>query len=448
MPDPDRQPSMPDVDIFDPTRFGAEGVPYDDLARLRTEHPVSWHAEPSVLGAAAGPGYWAVTRHQDVAHVLRHPEDFSSWLGATQIRDPSSPGQLEFVRKMMLNMDPPEHSRLRGMLARSFTPKAITALESQITVKARELVDGVADRDSCDFVKDVSADLPLTTVAEVFGVPRSDRWLMYDWSNRVIGYQDPDYSVSDSFDPEGASPMAQTAVDIRRTIQPGPDGLMPDPRTRDGLADMYAYATELANEKRRNPAEDIVSLLLHTPDDEGELISEEEFEMMFFLFAVAGNETVRNGIPGGLFTLLQHPDQYRKLVAEPDLLASAIEEMLRYWPPVIHFRRTATRSLELGGQQIERGDKVVVYHAAANRDPQVFDDPNTFDITREKNTHITFGSGPHFCLGAHLARQQMRSMFTEVLWRMPELELAGDPVRLTSNFQNGLKSLPIRWAAG
>lgn len=460
---PDRQPSLLDVDIFDPSRFGAEGVPYDDLARLRSQHPVSWQSEPSVLGAPAGPGYWAVTRHEDVAHVLRHPEDFSSWLGATQIRDPSTPEQLDFVRKMMLNMDPPEHSRLRGMLARSFTPKAIKALEGQITVKARGLVDAVvgvgvgvevdeevdegADRGSCDFVKDVSADLPLTTVAEVFGVPRSDRWLMFDWSNRVIGYQDPDYSVSDTFDPTGASPMAEVAVDLRRTIKPDADGRMPDPRTREGLADMYAYATELANEKRRNPGEDIVSLLLHTTDDEGKHISEEEFEMMFFLFAVAGNETVRNGIPGGLFTLLQHPDQYRRLIAQPDLLPSAIEEMLRYWPPVIHFRRTATRSLELGGVRIERGEKVVVYHAAANRDPEVFDDPDTFDIGREKNTHITFGSGPHFCLGAHLARQQMQSMFTEVLWRMPNLELAGDPVRLTSNFQNGLKSLPIRWNA-
>jgi cytochrome P450 len=272
--------------------------------------------------------------------------------------------------------------------------------------------------------------------------------LMFDWSNRVIGYQDADYAVSDAFDPTGASPMAHIAVDVRRTIDVGPDGRMPDPRTREGLADMYAYATALAAEKRRNPADDIVSLLLHTTDDEGRHISEEEFETMFFLFAVAGNETVRNGIPGGLLTLLEHPEQYRLLVERPQLLPSAIEEMLRYWPPVIHFRRTATRNLELGGAEIEAGDKVVVFHAAANRDPEVFNHPDTFDITREKNNHITFGSGPHFCLGAHLARQQMKSMFTQVLRRMPDLELDGDPVRLTSNFQNGLKSLPIRWRVG
>jgi cytochrome P450 len=303
----------------------------------------------------------------------------------------------------------------------------------------------VVDRGECDFVKDVSADLPLTTVAEVFGVPHSDRWLMFDWSNRVIGYQDPDYAASDVFDSEGTSQMAHVAVDVRRTIAPGPDGRMPDPRTREGLADMYAYAAELAKEKRRNPADDIMSLLLHTTDDDGRHISEEEFEMMFFLFAVAGNETVRNGIPGGLLSLLQHPDQYRRLVDEPDLLPTAVEEMLRFWPPVIHFRRTATRTVDLAGVEIERGEKVVVFHAAANRDPAVFDDPDTFDIGRQNNNHITFGSGPHYCLGAHLARQQMRSMFSEVISRMPNLELTGDPVRLTSNFQNGLKSLPISW---
>jgi cytochrome P450 len=381
------RPVVPGADVFDPVVFGTRGVPYDDLALLRSTHPVAWHPEPSVLGWPEGPGFWAVTRHEDVGHVLRHPEDFSSWLGATQIRDPSTPEQLAFVRRMMLNMDPPEHSRLRSMLARSFTPKAVQALETSIDERARALVDAVADRGRADFVKDVSADLPLTTVAEVFGVPRSDRWLMFDWSNRVIGYQDADYAVSDAFDPTGASPMAHIAVDVRRTIDVGPDGRMPDPRTREGLADMYAYATALAAEKRRNPADDIVSLLLHTTDDEGRHISEEEFETMFFLFAVAGNETVRNGIPGGLLTLLEHPEQYRLLVERPQLLPSAIEEMLRYWPPVIHFRRTATRNLELGGAEIEAGDKVVVFHAAANRDPEVFNHPDTFDITREKNNH-------------------------------------------------------------
>ena len=217
---------------------------------------------------------------------------------------------------------------------------------------------------------------------------------------------------------------------------------MPDPRSREGLADMYFYAGELAEYRRRHPGEDVVSTLLATADEEG-AITTAEFETMFFLFAVAGNETLRNGIPGGMLALLENPGQLQKLLSEPHLPPSAIEEMLRFAPPVIHFRRTATDNVELDGVNIRAGEKVVVYHAAANRDPKIFNDPDNFDIERSPNEHLTFGAGPHFCLGAHLARSQMIAIFEQVLTRLPGIALNGKPEYLVSNFQNGLKHLPI-----
>jgi cytochrome P450 len=258
----------------------------------------------------------------------------------------------------------------------------------------------------------------------------------------VIGYQDPDYAGSSAFDPATGTDMARAALELR----PMPDayGAMPDPRTRAGLADMYAYAHALADHRREHPGDDVVSLLLQAEYD-GTTLSSDEFETMFFLFAVAGNETLRNGIPGAMLTLIEHPDEYSRLLTDPDLMPSAVEELLRFWPPVIHFRRTATVDVELGGQAIAAGSKVAVYHLAANRDPAVFTDPHRLDLGRTPNDHVTFGYGPHFCLGAHLARRQMRSMLGELNRRLGRLELAGEPVRLQSNFQQGLKSLPVQW---
>jgi cytochrome P450 len=269
--------------------------------------------------------------------------------------------------------------------------------------------------------------------------------LLYDWSNRVIGYQDDEYAASDSFDPKKGTEMAKRALKIRAGIKADESGRLPDPRSREGLADMYAYTSDLANYRLSNPGEDIVSTLLNADDDQGP-ITVEEFETMFFLFAVAGNETLRNGIPGGLLALLTHPEQLTQLVNDPSLLDGAIEEMLRYAPPVVHFRRTATCDLELGGRSVEAGEKIVVYHAAANRDPKVFENPDRFDILRSPNDHLTFGAGPHFCLGSRLARVQMRALFQEIITKLPNLEMAGEPEHLVSNFQNGLKHLPIRWS--
>ncbi|WP_439377927.1 cytochrome P450 [Amycolatopsis lexingtonensis] len=413
--------------ITDPDTY-VRGVPYEELARLRRAGPV-----------VRVDDFWAVLGHAEVRQVLRDPSVFSSQLGGTQIRDAAD---LAYVRRMMLNMDPPEHGRLRGLLTKAFTPRAVAKLTSQIETWARDLVASVADRGECDFAA-VAADLPLITLAGVFGVPEQDRRLMYDWSNRVIGYQDAEYAVSSTVSVSEVSDLARAALAVRPS--PGPDGAMPDPRTRAGMPDLYAYANALGEYKRSHPGDDVMSNLMRHVGDDGGRVSLAEFENLFWLFSVAGNETLRNGLPGGMLALLSHPAEYRRLLADRSLLPSAVEEMLRWWTPVTHFRRTAAADVRLSDVDIRTGDKVVVWFSSANRDPAVFPSPDTFDVGRTPNDHLTFGHGPHFCLGAHLARVQMRAMFGAVLDQLGFVELAGEPVRLRSNFQNGLKSLPIRW---
>ncbi|SFP59603.1 Cytochrome P450 [Geodermatophilus dictyosporus] len=430
--------------LVDPAAY-EDGPPLELLRRLRAATPVTWVEEPALHGQPAGPGFWLVLRHADVERVLRDPATFSSWLGATQVRDAAD---LEWVRRMMLNTDPPDHSRLRRLLSRSFTPRAVAALTASIEATADRLVDrvvGGAAEGRCDFAKDLAADLPLLTLADVLGVPAEDRWLLYDWSNRVIGWQDRDYATSAAFDGTGGTALARQALAVRPA--PGPDGRMPDPRTRAGMPDLYAYARLLAEEKRRSPTDDVVSLLLAQVDEDGGQVSPEEFENLFWLFAVAGNETLRNGLPGGLIALLQHPDQLADLRADPALLPGAVEELLRWWTPVMVFRRTATRDVDLAGVRVRAGDKVVVSFTSANRDESVFDDPDRFDVRRSPNPHLSFGHGPHFCLGAQLARVQLRALFAALLRRTGSIEPDGPPALLRSNFQRGVKRLPIRWTA-
>jgi cytochrome P450 len=434
--------------LHDPSTY-VEGVPYGVLADLRRQHGIVRIEEPEQSGWPEGPGYWLVLRHADVIRVLRDPATFSSHLGGTQIRDPASVEDLAYVRRMMLNMDPPEHTRLRRMLSRSFTPRAVAALEDQIAGHARRIVDRMLDGPTeVDAARDVAADLPLLTLADVLGVPPEDRGLLYDWSNRVIGWQDPDYAVSATFDPERGTDIARSVLPLRPS--PDAEGRMPDPRTRAGMPDLYAYAAALGERKRAAPGDDVMSILMAQRDDsaggDGH-VSIEEFENLFWLFAVAGNETLRNGIPGGLIALLEHPEAQRRLRAEPDGIPAAAEEMLRWWTPVMVFRRTATRDTDICGQHVAAGDKVVVSFASANRDEDVFARPDVFDIDRDAGAHLTFGHGPHFCLGAHLARVQMRTLFATLLARTSWIEPAGEPARLRSNFQRGVKRLPISWVA-
>lgn len=409
-----------DIDLFDP-RVYARGIPYEAFARLRATAPVAWHEEPEILGWPAGPGFWAVTRHADVSEVSRNAAVFSAHAGATQLRDPA-PEDLPFIQSMMLNMDPPEHTRLRKIMNTGFTPRQVAGMEPTIRRYAVQVVDAIAERGECDFAEDVGADFPLLTLCAVMGVPSEDRRLLYAWTNRVIGYQDDEYADDVPIDPDTGQPI--------------------NPRSPKALQDMFAYADELADHKRQNPGDDLISTLLHA-EVEGERISNAEFQMMFFLFTVAGNDTTHSAVPGGMLALLEHPEQRDMLLDDPELLPGAVEEMLRYAPPVIHFRRTATQDTALGGERIRAGEKVVVFYPSANRDEAVVPDPDRFDIRRPRSPHLTFGIGPHFCLGNALARLQIRVLFHELLTRLPDIALAGPVERLTSNFINGVKRMPV-----
>ncbi|MGH3498116.1 MAG: cytochrome P450 [Nocardioidaceae bacterium] len=441
MPAPDQQ----EIQRLGDARTFTHGVPFELLARLRRHHRVVRVDEPGSTSTPAGPGYWLVLRHKDVESVLKQPMLFSSYAGATQVRDPATPEDLAYVRRMMLNMDPPEHSRLRRLLQRSFTARAVAGLEQRIEEHARDIVTKalVGNGGEVDFATDIAAEMPLLTLADVLGVPSQDRWLLFDWSNRVIGFQDPDYATSAEFDPTGGTDLARRAVELR----PAPDdtGRMPDPRSRHGMPDLYAYAHLLGEAKRADPGDDVMSVLMAQADTDGGQVSVEEFENMFWLFAVAGNETLRNGLPGGMVALLHHPAAQRELRSDPSLIGAAVEEMLRWWTPVMVFRRTATSDADIGATAVRAGDKVVVSFISANRDESVFDRPDTFDIRRGRSDHLVFGHGPHFCLGAHLARTQMRALFSALLARTSWIESAGEPALLQSSFQRGIKRLPIHW---
>jgi cholest-4-en-3-one 26-monooxygenase len=323
------------------------------------------------------------------------------------------------VREMMLYMDPPRHTRYRLLVNKGFTPRMIGLLEQHLAHKATTIVDAVYDDGSCDFVSDIAAELPLQAIAELMGVPQEDRHKLFEWSNRMIGADDPEFQK----DAEGMELAGNAATEL------------------------FMYSHSLAELRRNDPQDDIISRLLGA-EVEGDQLSELEFDMFFLLLAVAGNETTRNATAHGMKALIDHPDQFDKLKANPELLPSAIEEILRWATPVLHFRRTALEDYELAGKTIRKGDKVVMWHISANRDETVFDDPFRFDIERSPNDHIAFGGGgPHFCLGANLARMELRLIFGELIRRLPDMTLNGDVEYLRSNFIGGIKHMPVRWAA-
>ncbi|MEV5873109.1 cytochrome P450 [Streptomyces sp. NPDC052101] len=412
-------PPVPDV--FDPRRYAA-GVPHDDYRVLRDHHPVAWQEEPEVLGWPAGPGFWAVTRHADVVRVLKDATTYSSHLGATQIRDPD-PEDLPFIRSMMLNQDPPGHGRLRRLVSRAFTPGRVDRFAAVARQRAHALLAGALQRareedGTVDLVAAVTDEYALLNLADLLGVPESDRRLLLHWTQRVIGYQDPDEAGPPQLDGTG------------RPV---------NPRSPVMLKDMFAYARQLAAYKRRHPADDVMTTLAGDAE-----LADAELEMFFFLLTVAGNDTVRSAAPGGLLALAEHPGSYASLRDGEFELPCAVEELLRWHPPVLTFRRTAARDTELAGQRIRAGDKVVVFHASANRDERVFTDPARLDLARSPNPHTSFGDGPHVCLGAHFARLQLRLLYEEVLRALPEPRLAAPAQRLVSNFINGIKSLPLQ----
>ncbi|WP_222708818.1 cytochrome P450 [Nonomuraea sp. C10] len=389
------------IDLVDQDRYADAGPPHEQLAWLREHDPVHWHE--------GEPGFWAVTRHEDVVHVSRHSELFSSARKLALFNEMPEE-QRALQRMMMLNQDPPEHTRRRSLVNRGFTPRAIGALEQHI----RDICDDLLDQlgTEADFVTEVAAPLPLYVICELLGAPVEDRDKIFNWSNRMIGAQDPDYAA---FPEEGSA----------------------------AAAEVYAYANELAAKRRANPREDIVTKLLQT-DENGETLSEDEFDLFVLLLVVAGNETTRNAASGGMLALFEHPGQWDRLVADPSLAATAADEIVRWVSPVNLFRRTSTRDQTLGGKTIKEDDKVVVFYSSANRDTSIFPDADVFDIGRNPNPHIGFGGGgAHFCLGNHLAKLELRVLFEQLARRHPRLRQTGPARRLRSNFINGIKELPV-----
>jgi cholest-4-en-3-one 26-monooxygenase len=394
------------IDLYSPDTY-AQSMPYDTFAQLRRESPVYWQNEPD------GPGYWALMRYEDIVTVSNDNVLFSSYLGGTNLED-ASPEGLAMVRTMMVNMDPPQHTKYRRLVSTGFTPKMIASMEPHVREITRAIVDDVAARGECDFVTDIAARLPLHVIAEMMGVPQDMHEQVFNWSNRLIGFSDPEYSTSQ----EDAQQAAM---------------------------EMFMYANTLAVDRKANPRDDLVSVLINA-EVEGERLTEADFDGFFLLLAVAGNETTRNLMSGAIVALMEHPEQRQRLIDDPSLMPLAVEEFLRWVSPLIYFRRTASRDTEIGGQKIRAGEKVAMYYPSGNRDEAIFERGDEFDVGRTPNPHMAFGGGGnHFCLGASLARLEIRCMFEELLTRLPDMELAGPVSRLRSNFINGIKHIPVRY---
>ena len=408
-------PHLPEgFDFTDPDLLQAR-VPHPEFAEMRKTAPVWWCAQPAGISGFQDEGYWVVTRHEDVKHVSTHPELFSSNTNTAVIRfnESISRDQIEVQKLIMLNMDPPEHTRVRQIVQRGFTPRAIRSLEQALRNRAHAIVEtalaGAKADGSFDFVTNIAVELPLQAIAELIGVPQEDRAKIFDWSNKMAAYDDPEYAITEEIGAEAAM-------------------------------EIVSYSMNLAAARKECPAKDIVSQLV-AAEDEGNL-SNDEFGFFVILLAVAGNETTRNAISHGMHAFLTHPEQWE--LFKRDRPATAAEEIVRWATPVVSFQRTATQDVELGGQQIKKGDRIGLFYSSANNDPEVFDAPGQFDITRDPNPHLGFGGGgPHFCLGKSLAVMEINLIFNAVADALPGLRLVGDPRRLRSAWLNGIKELQV-----
>ncbi|CAM5526481.1 Cytochrome P450 OS=Streptomyces alboniger OX=132473 GN=CP975_10455 PE=3 SV=1 [Streptomyces alboniger] len=405
-------PAFPDgFDFTDPDLL-QHRVPLPEFAELRRAEPVRWIPQPSNLAGFQDEGYWAVTRHADVKYVSTHPEIFSSYLNTAIIRfnEHIERDAIDAQRLILLNMDPPEHTRVRQIVQRVFTPRAIRALEDNLRSRALAIAAGARARTgSFDFVTEVACELPLQAIAELIGIPQDDRAKIFDWSNKMISYDDPEYAITEEVGAESAT-------------------------------EIIAYAMNMAADRKQCPAKDIVTTMV-AAEDEGNL-SSDEFGFFVLMLAVAGNETTRNAITHGMHAFLTHPEQWELYKRERP--STTAEEIVRWATPVNSFQRTATRDTELGGKQIKKGDRVGLFYASANHDPDVFENPDVFDITRDPNPHLGFGGGgPHYCLGKSLAVLEIDLIFNAIADAMPTLKPTGDPRRLRSAWINGVKELQV-----
>ncbi len=396
----------PDINLISPETFAATGHPWEQYAWLRKNAPVYWHDEPN------GPGFWAITKYEDVRTISRLPKVFSSYETSVMLPDPDPMG-LYAQRLMMLNMDPPQHDRFKLLVSRGFTPKNAPLLRPKIEELARDIVDAVLAKGECDFVTEIAGRLPSGLIAELMGMPRADGERLYD---------------------------------LTEIMHTNDDAIAPPEIKMNAVGEMLGYAQSVADLKRQSPADDLATILVNAEVD-GDHLTDEEFQWFFLLLVNAGGDTTRNLLAAGLQLLFDHPDQRTKLMGDLDgLLGSAVEEMLRYCSPVTHFKRTAMQDTVVGGQSIKAGERVVMFYGSANRDEDIFENADTFDVARHPNPHVAFGAGgPHLCLGMHVARVELAVMFRELLTRMPHIEAGGPIERMHSSFIAGVHRMPIKY---
>lgn len=395
------------MDLADPDTY-MSGVPHDAFAELRRRSPVAWHPYKD------GPGFLALTGYDEVLAVSRDSATWSSQTAGVFFDVPSPEDEFQLAL-MMLTMDPPRHTKLRALVSKGFTPRRVARLNAHVTDMARDIVDDVIERGECDFVNDVAGALPSYVIAELLGIPLQDGRRLYQLTEIM--------NTGSVGDTGGASQLV------------------------DAQMQMFQYGTELAARKRAEPGDDIATALLNAEVD-GERLTDLEFNMFFLLLINAGGDTTRNLVSAGILAMIDHPDQQARLDADPSLLPTTIEEMLRYTSPVTVFVRTATADTEVGGVKVKKGDRAAMFYPSANRDENHFAEPERFDIGRAPNPHLAFGGGgTHFCLGANLARVEAAAIIPEVLSRMKGLERAGPVERVRSNLMNGIHSMPVRFTA-
>ena len=412
---------LEDIDLSD-IEFWAK--PWSErnaaFATLRRENPIAYFPEPILEPFPEGPGYFAITKMHDLLEISRHPEVFCSGQGAVSILD--MPADMNEFYGSLISMDDPRHARLRKIVSGTFTPRMLNNVLEDVEKTAKKVVDGIVEKGEIDFVKDVSMPFPLLVILDMMGIPHSEFDTVLAQSNIILSGGDPD------FIPEGTDPIT---------------AFLGAGATLAGLLNVLAVL------RRANPTDDLLSALVNTEVD-GEQLSGDELASFFILLSVAGHDTTRTALSHGVTHLSQNPDQRARFLADIDgVMPTTVEEIVRYASPVVWMRRTLTQDYVLSGHEFHEGDKIIMYYGSANRDEAIFADPDTFNVLRDPNPHVGFGGpGPHFCLGAHLARREITLMFRELYTRLPDLELAGPPVQLRSSFINGVKSLPVSFTPG
>ncbi|MFF0457646.1 cytochrome P450 [Nocardia africana] len=406
------RPDIPrDFDVTDPDMW-ARRVPVDELAELRRAAPIWWNAKAPGVDGFPDDGFWVVTKHADVKEVSRRSDVFSNAENTALPRYgvELTPERMDMQRLVLLNQDAPQHTRMRKLISKGFTPRAVNGLRAELSARAEAIVTAAAKAGAGDFVTQVACELPLQAIAELIGVPQEDRMKIFRWSNEMIGYDDPEYA--------GVDPLAAST-------------------------ELLAYAWQMAEARKSRPADDIVTELVHA-DVDGEALTSEEFGFFVILLAVAGNETTRNAITHGMIAFLENPDQWELFKSQRP--KTAVDEIVRWATPVSTFQRTALEDTELGGVRIRKGQRVLIVYRSANFDEEVFDAPFTFDITRDPNPHLAFGgTGAHFCIGANLARLEIDLIFNAVADHLPDITKLGDPRRLRSGWLNGIKEFQVSY---